>query len=192
MKSAVGVKMRWFRKWIKRRRPKDRLEYELARNREEKVKGEEKDRVWKKIGNNLKTDLVGTKKLIYSMTKNYRRTAKELTDAMRDRIGQLLVQPDDIANRWREYFDGLFNVRGCEDSDEDVDLTINSDEVFEEITEAEFLRAIARMKRGKATGDDGFPVEVVKESGEEAQKLLLDIMRDAYRHETVHPECREQ
>ena len=28
----------------------------------------------------------------------------------------------------------------------------------------------------------------MKEAGEEAQKLMLDIMRDAYRHEAVPPE----
>ena len=47
--TAVGEKMRWIRKWMKRRRPEDKLEYELARNRAEKVKKEEKDRVWEKI-----------------------------------------------------------------------------------------------------------------------------------------------
>ena len=50
MNAAVGEKMRWFRKWMKRRRPENRLEYELARNRAEKVKKDEKDRVWEKIG----------------------------------------------------------------------------------------------------------------------------------------------
>ena len=188
MKAAVGEKMRWFRKWVRRRRPEDRLEYELARSRAEKVKKEEKDRVWEKIGEDLKTDHVGTKKLLYSMTKNYRSTAKEQTDAIKDRSGQLLVQPNDIANRWREYFDSLLNVRGGDDLNEDVDLSTDSDEVFEEITEAEVLRAIARMKRGKATGDDDLPVEIVKEAGEEAHKLLLSIMRHAYRQEAVPPE----
>ena len=45
MKSAVGEKMRRFRKWMKRRRSEDRLEYKISRNRAEKVKKEEKDRL---------------------------------------------------------------------------------------------------------------------------------------------------
>ena len=45
-----------------------------------------------------------------------------------------------------------------------------------------------RMKRGKATGDDGLPVEIVKEAGEDAQKLLLEIMNDAYRREILPSE----
>ena len=43
----------------------------------------------------------------------------------------------------------------------------------EEITEAEVLRAIARMNRRKVTGDGDLPVELVKEAGEKANKLLL-------------------
>ena len=188
VKSAVGEKMRLFRKWMKRRRPEDRLEYEVARNRAEKVKQEEKDRVWEKIGEDLRNDHSGTKKLLYSMTKNYRSTAKEQTGAIKDQNGQLLVQPDDITNRWKEYFDGLLNVRGSQESDANVDLASSPDEVSEDITEAEISAAIARMKRGRATGDDELPVEIVKEAGDEAQKLLLNIMQDAYRHETVPPD----
>ena len=44
------------------------------------------------------------------------------------------------------------------------------------------------MKKSKATGDDDLPVELLKEAGEEAQKLLLAIMQDAYSQETVPPE----
>ena len=78
----------------------------------------------------MKTDHEGTKKLLYSMTKNYKSTAKEQTDATKDESGQLLVQQDDMANRWREYFDGLLNVRGGDDPDEDVDQKSDSDEVI--------------------------------------------------------------
>ena len=48
VKNAVGEQMRLFRKWMKRRRPEDRREYEIARSRAEKVNKEEKNRVWEK------------------------------------------------------------------------------------------------------------------------------------------------
>ena len=75
-------------------------------------------------------------------------------------------------------------MQGSEDLGMDVDLK----EVIEEITGSKILGAIARMKRGKATGDDDLHVEIVKEDGEEAQKLLLAIMQNAYRQETVPAE----
>lgn len=46
---------------MKRRRPDDRRQFEIARTRAEKMKGEEKHRVWKAMGKDLKADLVGTK-----------------------------------------------------------------------------------------------------------------------------------
>ena len=60
--------------------------------------------------------------------------------------------------------------------------------VIEDITGTELLEAIARKKRGKPTGDDDLLVGIVKEAGEEAQKLLLTIMQNAYRQETVPAE----
>ena len=187
VRSVVKEKMRLFRIWMKRR-PEDRIEYELARNRAETVKKKEKNGVWEKIGEDLKADHAGTKKLLYSMAKNYRSSAKEQTHAIEDENGQLLVQPDDIAKRWKEYFDELLNVQGSEDLGVDVDLEDDLEEVIEDITGSEILGAIARMKRGKATGDDDLLVEIGKEAGEESQKLLLTIMQNAYRQETVPAE----
>ena len=134
---------------MKRRRPDGRLEYELARNQAEKIKKEERDRVWEKIREDFKNDHVGNKKLLYSMTTKYRSTAKERTDAIKDRSGQLLVQPDDIDNQWREYFDGLLNLRGGVDLDEDVDLATNSDEVFEEINGSRSFKGHFTDEKGK-------------------------------------------
>ena len=189
--SAVKEKMRLFRIWTKRRRPEDRIEYELARNRAGTVKKKEKNRVWKKIGEDLKADHSGTRKLLYSMAKNYRSSANEQTYAIKDEDGQLLVQPDDISKRWKEYFDQLLNVQGNEDLAVYVDLEVDLEEVIEDITGSEILGAVSRMKRGKATGDDDLPVENVKEAGDEAQKLLLTIMQNAYRQKTVPAEWQK-
>ena len=51
--------MRCFRKWMKRRRPKDRQEYEVARRQADRVKREEIIRVWEKIRDDLKNDHSG-------------------------------------------------------------------------------------------------------------------------------------
>ena len=147
--------------------------------------------MWEKIGEDLKADHAGTRKLLYSMAKNYRSSAKEQTYAIKDEDGQLLVQPDGFAKRCKEYFDQLPNVQGSEDLAVDVDLEVDLEEVIENITGSEILGAISRMKRGKASGDDDLPVEIVKEAGEDAQKLLLTIMQNAYRQETVPAEWQK-
>ena len=148
---------------MKRRRPEDRLEYELARSRAETVKKKENNRVWEKIGD-VNADHSETRKLLYSIAKNYRSGAKEQTHAIKDESGQLLVQPYDIAKRCKEYFDELLNVQGSEDTGVDVDLEVDLEEVIEDITGSEIFGAIARMKRGKATRDEDLPVEIVKKA----------------------------
>ena len=54
----------------------------------------------------------GTRELLlHTMAKNYRRSVNKRTDGYKDRNGQLLVQPEDIAERWREYFTNQLNVQ---------------------------------------------------------------------------------
>ena len=126
---------------MKRRRPEDRRQYEIARNRCEKVKEEAKNRVWENIGEDLKADHVGTKKLLYSMAKNYRNDSNEQGEAIKDPNGQLLVQEDDIANRWKDYFENLLNVRGGEALEVELDLEAEPEEIIEDITEQEIAEA---------------------------------------------------
>jgi hypothetical protein len=80
---------------------------------------------------------------------------------IKDETDQLLVRDEEIKDRWREYFDRLFNG-------EDESPTIELDDSFDDtnrrfvrrIQEAEIEEALKRMKRGKAMGPDGIPIEV--------------------------------
>ena len=67
---------------------------------------------WKSIGEDLKKDMEGTKKLRFSLTKSYRGRYNELSYVVKDRNGQLLIEPETIAERWREYFSELLNEGG--------------------------------------------------------------------------------
>ena len=51
--------------------------------------------------------------------------------------------------------------------------------------------AISRMKKGKATGMDGIPVEVWKCLGEEGIDMLWDLMQGIYEQETIPTEWRD-
>jgi hypothetical protein len=52
-----------------------REEYVKLRNKCEDVKRNSKQQVWQMIGEDLRQDLEGTRKLLYSMAKNYRKGA---------------------------------------------------------------------------------------------------------------------
>ena len=187
VKEAVKLKMQCFRRWMKRRRPEDRDAYVIARNEAERVKTAEKNKVWRQIGRDLEQDYKGTKKLLYSMAKSYRKVNKESSDTVKDKNGNLLVEQEAITARWQEYFNELLNVRSDaeEEEVEDDNLEEFVNDQNEDITEEELKEAIARMRKGKAVGEDGLPVEIMAAAGEEARQHLLRVMQTAFRTETV-------
>jgi hypothetical protein len=80
---------------------------------------------------------------------------------IKDTTERLLTKDEDIKNRWREYFDKLFN----EDSESSsIELDISSDDLNRQfvhrIQESEVKDALKRMKGGKVMGPDGIPIEV--------------------------------
>jgi hypothetical protein len=72
-----------------------------------------------------------------------------------------LTKDEDIKNRWREYFDKLFNEDSGSSS---IELDITSDDLNRQfvrrIQESEVKNALKRMKGGKAMGSDGIPIKV--------------------------------
>jgi hypothetical protein len=78
---------------------------------------------------------------------------------IKDEADRLLVKDKEIKDKWREYFDKLFNG-------ENESSTLVLDDSFNDtnrrfvrrIQKAEIVEALKRMKGGKAT--DGIPMEV--------------------------------
>jgi hypothetical protein len=74
---------------------------------------------------------------------------------------RLLTKDEDIKNRWRKYFDKLFN----EDSENSsIELDISSDDLNRQfvrmIQESEVKDDLKRMKGGKVMGPDVISIEV--------------------------------
>jgi hypothetical protein len=109
-----------------------------------------------------------------------RKTRENQIKCIKDGTDQLLVKDEEIKDRCREYFDRLFNG-------EDENPTIELDDSFDDtnrrfvrrIHEAEIEEALKRMKRGKAMGPDGIPIEVWRCLGARAivwqEKLLTSF-----------------
>ena len=108
--------------------------------------------------------------------------------AVKDRNGQLLIEPERIAERWREYFSELLNVGGIDGEGQETVLILNDlqhDGQESQITLEELKAAISQMKREKAAGDDGIPVEILKAGGSFAEQQLLVTYNIAYETEYV-------
>ncbi|GJM95260.1 hypothetical protein PR202_ga11972 [Eleusine coracana subsp. coracana] len=108
---------------------------------------------------------LGTKegeKDIYRMARIRERKTRDINQikCIKDGVDRLLVRDEEIKDRWREYFDKLFNgeeegpILELDDSFDD-----NNRRFVRRIQETEIEEALKRMKSGKATGPDGIPIE---------------------------------
>jgi hypothetical protein len=109
---------------------------------------------------------LGTKegeKDIYRMARIHERKTRDIKQikCIKDRTDRLLVKDEEIKDRWREYFDELFNG-------ENEGPTLELDDSFDDtngrfvrrIQEAEMEEALKRMKGGKAMDPDGISIDV--------------------------------
>lgn len=180
VKTAVKEKTLAFRRWMRTRQVEDRNRYVEARNYAEAKKRSAKEESWQRIGRDLEQDMQGTRKLIYSLARGYRKGNAAPTYAIKNKDGTtLLSEPLEIARRWLEYFSELLNVEG--QIEEEVENE-EGDEQYEEVDIAmeEMEAAMKRMKNGKAPGDDELPVEIFKQSGVDGLKWLRRVMNTAW------------
>jgi hypothetical protein len=94
----------------------------------------------------------------------------------------LPTKDEDIKNRWRKYFDKLFN-KDSESSS--IELDISSDDLNRQfvrrIQEYEVKDALKRMKEGKMMGPDGIPIEVWRSLGDIAIVWLTKLFNLIFR-----------
>jgi hypothetical protein len=124
---------------------------------------------------------LGTKegeKNIYRMAKSRERKTRDIIQVkcIKDATEQLLTKYKDIKNRWREYFDKLFNENSGSSS---IELDISSDDLnrqfMHRIQESEVKDALKRMKGGKTMSPDGIPIEVWRTLGDIAIVWLTKL-----------------
>ena len=187
VKTAVRSKIKHFRIWMKSRSVEDRQAYVQTRNEVQRVKRKSKEESWRKIGEDLKADFKGTKKLLYNLANNYRGKRQCISYAIKDKNDCLLTELGEIAVRWREYFSELLNEPNNHVADENQDDVVRDEEESNgsPITINEITKAMAKMRKGRSPGEDGLPVEVLKGGGTTVLEQLLNICNRAYETEMV-------
>jgi hypothetical protein len=139
---------------------------------------------------------LGTKegeKDIFWLARIRERKTRDINQikCINDGTNQLLVRDEEIKDRWREYFDRLFN-------DEDENPTIELDDSFDDtnkrfvrrIQKAKIEEALKRMKRGKAMGPDGIPIEVWRCLGVRAIVWLAKLFNLIFQENKMPEEWR--
>jgi hypothetical protein len=130
---------------------------------------------------------LGTKeeeKDIYRMVKRRERKTRDIIQVkcIKDETERLLTKDEDIKNRWREYFDKLFNEDSGSSS---IELDISSNDLNSQfvrrIQESEVKDVLKRMKGGKAMVPDGIPIEVWMNLGHIAIVWLTKLFNLIFR-----------
>ncbi|XP_076032950.1 uncharacterized protein LOC143020418 [Oratosquilla oratoria] len=170
---------------MKYRTAENRENYVEARNKCNRVKKESKVEVWQKIGNDLREDMEGTRKLLYNMARNYRKEKNKGAYAVKDKNGVMLVETNQISERWKNYFENLLNA-----GQENMEMQEENQMEFlegenDEITVAEVQAAIQRMKNGKACGEDEIHIEFIKAMGELGANWLTRNMNVAWKNAEI-------
>ena len=102
---------------------------------------------------------------------------------IKDELGELMSEPEEIKKRWKRYIEVLYNKDG-KPSEVDFQLeeesTVESDALGPDLLESEITAAIQEMKINKAEGIDGIPGEFWKNLGQEGMKVLIDLCRKIY------------
>jgi hypothetical protein len=163
VQNAIEEKKECFRRMHLDRSVDNVERYKVAKKTTKRAVSEARGQMYDGLYQRL-----GTKegeKDIYRMTKSQERKTRDIIQVkcIKDATERLLTKDEDIKNRWREYFDKLFNEDSGSSS---IELDISLDDLKD---------ALKRMKGGKAMGSDGIPIEVWRTLGDVAIVWLTKL-----------------
>ena len=101
--------------------------------------------------------------------------------------GELILDHKQLAKTWNEFLTDKFKATEAETKLRDPYEKLGPQLVDDPLTEQAFVRALQKLKKGKACGPDGIPGEVFTNS-ESAARELYRILKMIWQHEYVPPE----
>ena len=98
--------------------------------------------------------------------------------------GDLIQSEEEMGDLWQEFLSGKFSATELEAARQEYEPIGQACDDTDTLTYAEFEKAVNRMKKGKATGPDGIPAEVWKNSAL-ANSELYFLLKNIWEHECV-------
>ena len=121
--------------------------------------------------------------MLYNLARNYRKGGKEIAYAIKDKEDNLLVKSEDIAERWREYLEELLNAGDVQEPRNMPCKTLSQN--GDPITRDEFNRALTKMRKDKAAGEDCTSIELYQAAGPQFWGKMLELFNIANNTETI-------
>ena len=102
-----------------------------------------------------------------------------------DKNGELILDQGKLVEVWRQFLEGKFKATDAEFSRDEYE-ELGPQLVEDPLTEQAFVRALKKLKKGKACGPDGIPSEVFTHC-ETAATELYNLLRIIWEREYVPP-----
>ena len=105
------------------------------------------------------------------------------TKLIKDAQGRILVNEEEVINRWKEFFESLLN-RPNPDDPLDQCETQTAEELIPEPTLVEIQASIKSLKNNKSPGEDGIPAELFKYGGDIIEQQFLKLFKIIWNKES--------
>jgi hypothetical protein len=160
VQKAINEKKECYKRLHHNRGDENIQKYKEARRNAKKIVSEIMGQAYTELYRKL--DTKEGENDVYNMAKLRERKTRDFNQVkcIKDETDRLLVKDKEIKNRWKEYFNNLFN----DESEKimiELDDSIDTNKRFvRRIQESEVKEALKKMKTCKALGPDDIPIEV--------------------------------
>ena len=160
VKEAIDRKKKAFKTWCKNRSAENKSNYRKARNRTRKVVA----KAMKQAAEEEMKVLYNKSNDVFKLVKFMRRDGKDINGGgcMKDKDGRLVVSKKDRGKLWKDHMEKIMNVENEWDQMAEADMVEGP---VEEVTYEEVIKAINKMKLGKAAGSSEVNMDMIMASG---------------------------
>src|SRR6218665_1769165 len=157
------------RKWKNVKTQEGKKKYRELNNQLRRETDKAREDWWREQCQELEEmDKRGRSDLMYARVKevtvNKRRNCK--SNAIKDKDGTLLTEPEEIQRRWQEYMETLYDKPKLEDMEVEEENEVSLEAQGPSLLESEIRMAIKEMKNKKSAGIDNISAEMIKRLGE--------------------------
>ena len=121
------------------------------------------------------------------LTGRYSRPERQI----KDKQGQSITETEKQLDRWTEHFEKLLNMPApinpptITEAENDLEIDCRPP------TKEEIMKAIKKLKNGKAAGPDEIPSEALKADAEATAEMLLPLFRKIWEEEEIPHDWKE-
>ena len=184
VRQAIMEKREAFKRWQADRTVEKKEEYKEKTRQAKRAVAVAKEAAWQEWCREINS--AEGRQRMFKIAKQMREERKDVAGGIyiKDENENILVEGQDIRERWRKYFEELLN----EENPYQVDEEEKVEGPVEDISEEEIKRALKKMKKGKAPGPSGMTSDILKEVGEIGTEELAKVFRNIQEREEMPEE----